>query len=282
MENWVIFTFLYAVFTGFLQCAKKKATERNSIYEVLAFFSLIAFLIVAFFSKDVFNIKLSYIYIILIKSLAIVTSWLLSLYALSKMSISLFSVISLSGIIFTITMSVIVLGERLTVNAFFGIIIVILGLFLVNKNSEKEIKTEKSFKLIQILILSCFLASISGIIDKKIMGYITTDQLQFWFFFFLTISYWWILLIRNKKIDFKNIKKNYSILIAAICFAIGDKLFFTANGISESKASIMTIIKQFSVIESIILGKILFKENDITRKLLCSIFIIFGIVLTLL
>ena len=43
MPNWVIFTIIYAVCTGFFQCAKKKAMEKNSIYEVLAYFSLTAF-----------------------------------------------------------------------------------------------------------------------------------------------------------------------------------------------------------------------------------------------
>ena len=39
----------------------------------------------------------------------------------------------------------------------------------------------------------------------------------------------------------------------------------------------MTMIKRLSVIISIILGKILFKEKDIIKKLLYSILIILGI-----
>jgi uncharacterized membrane protein len=55
-----------------------------------------------------------------------------------------------------------------------------------------------------------------------------------------------------------------------------------ANEIPESKASIITIIQQISTIEIILLGKVLFKEKNIIRKLLCSILIIFGITLTLI
>lgn len=100
--------------------------------------------------------------------------------------------------------------------------------------------------------------------------------------FFLSTIYGIILLTKKRKIDFKNMKKNYWIIIAAVCFAVGDKLFFTANGIPESKVSVMTVIKQFSAIESIILGKIMFKEEGIIKKLACSILIIFGIIITLI
>ena len=34
MENWIIFTFLYAIFNGIFQCAKKKSIEKNTIYEL--------------------------------------------------------------------------------------------------------------------------------------------------------------------------------------------------------------------------------------------------------
>ena len=76
-------------------------------------------------------------------------------------------------------------------------------------------------------------------------------------------------------------KTNYWILITAICLVLGDRILFEANKIPESKVSIMTLIKQLSTIETIILGKVWFKEKDIVKKLLCSVIIIIGIVLTI-
>ena len=91
-----------------------------------------------------------------------------------------------------------------------------------------------------------------------------------------------ILLFKNKKFNFKKIKKNYWILIAAICLTVADRFLFKANEIPESKVSVMTLIKQVSVIEGIILGKILFDEKNIIKKLLCSLLIIIGIILTVI
>ena len=54
-----------------------------------------------------------------------------------------------------------------------------------------------------------------------------------------------------------------------------------ANKISSSQVIIMTLIKQLSIIISIILGKIIFKEKNIIKKLLYASLILFGIVITI-
>ena len=282
MQNWILYTLIYAIFIGFFQCAKKKAVEKNSIYEVLAIFSTISFILVSFTRENVFNIGFMSLLIILFKAIVIVIAWILSFNAIQKMTISLYSVINLSIIVFSILMSVIFLGEQLTVLLIMGTIIIILGLFLVNKVSNTKNEKETNLKMILILLASCLLNSISGIIDKQILKDINPTQLQFWFLLFLTICYWIILLYRNKKIDFKSIKKNYWILIAAICLTVADRFLFIANEIPESKVSIMTLIKRVSVIEGIVLGKIFFNEKNIVKKLLCSLLIIIGIILTII
>ena len=132
------------------------------------------------------------------------------------------------------------------------------------------------------MLVSCLLNSISAIIDKQVLKYINPIQLQFWFLFFLAICYWIILLFKNRKLNFKKIKKNYWILIAAICLTVADRFLFKANEIPESKVSVMTLIKQVSVIEGIVLGKIFFNEKNIIKKLLCSLLIIVGIVFTVI
>ena len=52
---------------------------------------------------------------------------------------------------------------------------------------------------------------------------------------------------------------------------------FIANENVDSKVIIMTMLKQLSVVISIILGKIIFKEKNIIKKLIYSLLIIGGI-----
>ena len=270
MKSWIVFSILCAMFKGFYECSKKKAIEENSIYEVLAWFSLISFLLLALTTKIVWQIDLLYIFFILIKSLFVVGSWIFGLYALKRMSISLYSIFSLLKIIFSIILGIVFLGEEITITTLIGIIIVLFGMFLVNNISNNKGKSDVSLKIILILILSCLFAAISGFIDKKILVYVTNKQLQFWFLLFLTVIYWVILIIRNKgikKIKIGDIDKNYWIPIMALFFVVGDKFWFMANEDPTSKLTLMTIINQSAIIEIIILGKFFFKEEKILKKL---------------
>ena len=199
MNNWILLTILYAIFVAIFEIAKKKAVQKNSIYEVLAFFSLIAFLLTFLITKDAFKIDYSYLPIIFIKSSIIVIAWILGVIVLKKMQISLYSMVKISSIIFSVLLSYVFLGEKITIITLIGMNIVILGLILVNKTANKEKSKEKSMILIVLLLISCLLNSISAIIDKKVLLYITSGQLQFWFLLFLTIFYWIILIIKKKE-----------------------------------------------------------------------------------
>ena len=65
----------------------------------------------------------------------------------------------------------------------------------------------------------------------------------------------------------------------AILFVIADKCLFVANGIEDSKVTVMTLIKQSGCIITILSGKFIFHEKNITHKLICASIIIIGIVI---
>ena len=268
MNEWIIFTVLYAAFSGIYNCTQKKAIEKNTIYEVLAVFTTIAFLLVAMITRDAFNIDFKYLLIIFVKSFIIACSWILSLKAIKKMSVSIYGLINLSKILFAIILSLLLLKEKLTLTLLLGAIIVIIGLFLVNKISNQSGNKEASIKSVILLLIACFFSAVSAMIDKKILVHINSGQLQFWFLFFLAILYWIVLLTRKQKINNKALCNNYWIIISAIALIIGDRFLFIATKMPESKMSIITIINQLSVIETIVLGKIMFKEKNIIKKLI--------------
>ena len=58
---------------------------------------------------------------------------------------------------------------------------------------------------------------------------------------------------------------------------MGDRFLFKANEDLDSQVIVMTMLKQLSVIISILLGKIVFEEKVIIKKLLYSLLIIGGI-----
>lgn len=282
METWILFTVICAICKGFFESVKKKALEKSSIYEVLAWFCLIAFIISIFINKNVFEIEMMNIFVIFIKALFVVAAWLLNLHVLEKMQISLYGVISLSTIIFSLILSILFLGEKITINIIIGAIIVILGLVLANMDITKHKDKTASMKLVVILLISCLFNSAASTMDKIILKDITNNQLQFWFLLFMTIINWIILLVKKEKVGLKTVKKNYWIPLTAVFLVVGDKFLFMANEIPESKASIIMIIRQLSAVQIIILGRILFKEKEIVKRLLCCILVILGIVITVI
>lgn len=281
MNNWIILTILYALVLGFYNCTKKQALKKNSIYEVFAVFSFFSFVITALTSNGVLGVDWYIMPLILIKALVISGAWLIAGYLINKIPISMYAVMMMSKILFTVIMSIVFLNEKISLTGFIGMIIVIVGLILVN-NTEKKKKKEISFKCVCLLFLSCLLSSISSILDKSILLHINSEQLQFWFLLFLTIILMSLQLIKSKKINFKIIKNNYWVPIMSVALVVADRLLFMANEIPESQVFVITILKQLSTIELIILGKILFKEKMITKKLLCSLLIIVGIIFAIL
>ena len=264
---------------SFSEVFKKKALKKNSIYEIPAFFSLLAFIINIFFSKDIFNIDYSFLPIILLKSIIIVIAWLIGIKAIDKLELSMYGLIKISRIVFTVLLSVLFLGESFSLITLIGMLIVILGLVLVNVTTNKDNKKKNSIKIILLFLVSCFGSAVSAIIDKKVLLHITTSQLQFWFYLFITIFFFIILFIKEKKINIKNTISNYWIILISICLALSDRLIFIVNANPSSKVIILVIIKQLSVVISIILGRLIFKEKDILKKLLYSILIILGVII---
>ena len=65
-------------------------------------------------------------------------------------------------------------------------------------------------------------------------------------------------------------------------FVVGDKALFIANGMPESKITVMTLIKQSGCLVTILGGRFIFKEKNTAYRLFCAAIIIAGIVLGVL
>ena len=201
MNNWILLIIIYAIFVSLGEVVKKKAMKISSVYEVLAWFTFISFILSFFITKDAFAIDYKYLSLIFFKSSVIAVSWFLGFKTLEKLELSIYGLIKITRIIFAALLSYIILGEKFTISSFTGMIIIITGLILVNTtNSDTKKNKKNSFKIIFLFIISCFLSSVSSIIDKKILINITTSQLQFWYLLFLSIYFFIILLIKEKKI----------------------------------------------------------------------------------
>lgn len=278
---WIFFVVIYSVLKGSRDVLKKAALKKSSSTEILFFYTLIGTILALPFSLDAFSLYPIYIFFAFLKAGIVCTAWLFSFAALKNMSVSLYGIMDLSRMVFSTLLGIFVLGETFTWQKGVGVTLVIFGLMLVNlkKNTENKNMT---FLVLVFALLNCFFNAVSGTMDKILMKYMTSSQLQFWFMFFMTLIYGVIILIKKEKISLKNVKTNYFIPVMSLSLIIGDRFLFEANKNPLSQVTLMTVIKQSSVFVTVLCGYFIFKEKHILYKLFCCLIVLLGIFIALL
>ncbi len=300
---WIFLVLFYGVLKGVREVVKKMALKKNSVIEVLFFYTFLAFLFVLPQAKDAGGLEpVAYIWIAA-KAFCVFLAWIFSFRAITKMPLSLYGVLDLSRVLFATLLGVIVLGETLGTMQTFGLIFVSTGLLLLkyhppflyrifvkeerDTTENKEGTSQTAVKAsrdgvkpiyIMFAFFSCMLNALSGLLDKILMKDMNSSQLQFWYMLFMVLYYAIYMVVTKTKIN-RNVWKNGWIWILSILFVAADKALFIANGMADSRVTIMTLIKQSGCVVTILAGKYIFKEKNTGYKLFCAVVIVLGIVI---
>ncbi len=283
MKTWVILVLLYGVLKGAREPMKKAILRDSGLLSSLFVYTLIGFLMSVPFARGVFSVNAFAFFLVTVKSFVIFFAWMLSFVAIKKVPVSVYGLFDMSRVIFSTLLGICFLGESMTVKGFASLVLIVFGLYLTN--STKGEKGEKyEMKYVWITLLSCLLNAVSGVMDKYIMstGLISASALQFWFMFILTAFYFVYILIKKEKIQFRKTFSNPWIYLLSFSLIFGDRLLFTANADPESRVTYMTLIKQSSVVVTILSGKLVYHEKNIARKLFCAGIIILGIAIAII
>ncbi len=282
MTKWMWLVLLYGVLKGIRDVVKKKALEKSTVIEVLFFYTLIGFLFVIPETGEAMQIDMSLLPFIFGKSFIIFIAWLCGYAAISKMPISLYGVMDLARVLFATILGLIVLNESFSLWQGVGLFLVMLGLILVNLGKDEKEGKRVPTKYLFFALVSCLFNAMSGVADKLLMNHMTDGQLQFWYMLFLLLMYLGYLVrdtVKGKKIAWKKLVKNYWIPVLSVIFMIGDRALFVANGIADSKVTVMTLLKQSCVLMTILGGWIVFREKRIVYRLICAGIVVSGIVI---
>ena len=292
---WIFLVFVYGIIKGLREICKKKSLEKNSVTEVLLVYTFLSLLICTPQIPNAVGLTVNQYLWIALKSFVIFIAWMAGFKAIKKLPISLCGVLDLSRVLFASLLGVVVLGEKITFFKGIGLLFVSVGLLFLKFNpflkrdrvsssesnsiaiTEEQKKSSNTF-FICLAFLSCILNAVSGLLDKILMKEMNSSQLQFWYTFFLVVYYLIYALVRRVKIN-KGIWKNIWVWFLAVGIIVMDKALFIANGYPESQVTIMTMIKQSSVIIAILSGKFIFREKNILQKMICAAIIIIGILI---
>ena len=241
---WMLLVLLYGVLKGVREVVKKKALTKNTVMEVLFFYTLLAFLFVVPDAKNAMGMEPKFYFYVALKSFVIFLAWIFSFKAIDKMPISIYGILDLSRVLFAMLLGVFVLKEVLGLYQITGLVLVSAGLILLKfrprsaKNGQKE-----NVQVIYVLsaFASCILNAVSGLMDKLLMREISSSQLQFWYMLFL-VSYYGIYLVVTRTTIRKSVLKNGWIWLLSLLFVIADRALFIANGMEGSRVTVMTLI----------------------------------------
>lgn len=277
---WVLFVIIYALLKGARDCMKKGALKKSDTFEILFLYTFAGFLMTLPFAKSAMQLGGREIFLAFTKAVLCSSAWIFSIYALKTLSVGVYSILALSGVIFSTIFGIVFFGEVFTIYNFIGLTLVIVGIVLLN--AKKDIGGKITFTAVGA-VLTCYLFNAGGgVAEKIVLRSATPYQLQFWFMFFNLIFYTCLLFVKREKVNFKALKTNPWILAMSVSLIVGDLLIFAANAAPGSQLMIISLVAQLAVIASIIFSHFIFKEESILYKLMCAGIVIAGVAVPLI
>lgn len=276
---YIVFTSISALFLSLYDFFKKLSVRgKKDVYEILFFYTFIAFICSLIFINSAINTDLKYIGFTFIKASVISLSWFLTMKAVTRLDLGIVTPFTMLGIIFTTIFAWIFFDQDIGVTQISGIAIILSGLILISRLSVKKEDTKNDYRYLFLLVLASFLSSVSAIIDKSVLvngG--DKGALLFWFFFFLASIYFVVCLIRNKRISVSNLKGNLWVILVGLSIFLSDLFYYSAVAIDNVSLSMISIIRKLSCFITVVLAGIFLKEDNLVKKIMILLLMFLGL-----
>lgn len=295
---WIMMGILSMIGLGIYDLLKKQALNDNAVLPVLFFATLSSALLFVpqwllsvfvsdFSQNENFYVPLGNLQFhlhILIKTVIVISSWILSYMALKNLPISIVSPIRATGPIWTLIGAILIYGEQLSVLQWLGMGVALFFFFLFSSVGKREGIHFQSNKWVWFILLATIIGTISTLYDKFLIGQYNRVAVQAYFSFYQVPVMALVMLVfwypqREKLTAFKWSK---AIPWIGIVLVLGDFAYFYALTFEDALVSILSLLRRSSVIISFGIGAILFKERNKRRKALILLGIIAGIYLIML
>ena len=296
---WMYLGLLAALFLGLHNLCKKHAVRNNEVYGVLLGTITAGFLVLlplylgsrwypAYFEAAnlyVYQIPVETHLLILIKSLIMATSWVLAYQALKHLPITIVTPIRSAGPFFTFLGAMLIYQERPNPYQWIGFFLIILSVFLYSQIGKKEGIIFKSNKWIYAIIAATFLGASSGLYDKYLVQtvHLNPPTLQFWFCTYTMLIVGFIVLIKYRSTTSEKLQFTWrwTIPLVGVLLQFADYFYFKALQDPEALIMLLSAIKRSQLLIAVLLGGLLFKEQNKRKKLVPLFGILLGVFLIL-
>lgn len=291
---WLILAFVSAFFLGCYDISKKTSVHGNAVIPILFLNTLFCSLLLlplmlisrlAPSSLDgtiffVPSLAIEMHFYILLKSIIVLSSWILGYFAIKHLPLSIVGPINATRPVMTLVGAMLIFGERLNFYQWVGVMLTIISFFLLSMSSKKEGIRFTNNRWIVFLFLATILGSASGLYDKFLMQRFNSTSVQFWFNFYQCLIMGIILLVLwfPKRKTTTPFVWRWSIVGVSVFLTIADFVYFYALSDPDSMISIVSMVRRSSVLISFAGAVLILHEKNLKAKALDMALIIIGMI----
>ncbi|MBE6238924.1 MAG: EamA family transporter [Bacteroidales bacterium] len=293
---WLLLAFLSAVLLGFYDASKKAALKDNAVLPVLLLNTLFSTLIFSpvlidglvgkgWFSGTMFDTTevvgdLKAHFLVLIKSVIVLTSWIAGYFGIKHIPITIVGPINATRPVLVLVGAMLFFGERLNWCQWIGVVLSILSIYMMSRSSKKENIDFTRNKWMLFVAIGTIMGAVSGLYDRFIMQELSPVFVQTWFNFYqllmmaaVCMTAWYP--VRKTTTPFH---WSWAIPLIAIFVAAADFAYFNALSRPEAMISVVSLIRRGSVLISFACGVIIFRERNLKAKIFDLLLILIGMV----
>lgn len=290
--EWLTLAICSAVLLGVYDVAKKQASRKNGVLDILLLATGITTLFFTpFILSSIFDWHLAegtrfeiergtakdHLFLAG-KAVIVSISWITGLLGLKHLPITTASTMKATRPVFILLVSLLVFGERLNPWQWTGIIVSIAALYMLSRSSRKEGIVFAHNKWVFCMFAAILSGVASAMLDKHIMSWMSPIFAQSWTNLYITV----ILALTILVSSIVNGKKepfhwDWNILLIAVFITVSDYLYFFALSCEGSMLSVVSMLRRSSVVVTFLIGAWLFKENRLKEKAAALAILLVGI-----
>lgn len=286
---WIIFAVVSAIGLGFYDVMKKLSLKENNVPIVLLLNTLFGTILMSpVLIESVSNGQfgpgggLEGNLLILLKSLIVLSSWILGYFAIKHLPLTIQGPINASRPVMVLVGALLIFGEKLNFLQWAGILIGFASLFLISRVGAKEGFSFKHSKWLWMSVGATMLGAVSALYDKFLLQRFEPLMVQSWYSLYQLILMSIIVPILHRvhtnaaKTPFK---WRWTIVGISVFLTGADIAYFYSLSEPSSMISVVSMIRRGSVLISFFYGVLVFHEKNVRTKLvdLCLLFISLGL-----
>ncbi len=287
--EWYLLALISALFSAFAAILEKKILFKQHPISFTFILSLLNLALASMFlfSVDISTLPINALLILLLKSALNAIAFLMVMYAIKNLELSECLPLLVLTPGFIAIFGFIFLGEILTIAQISGLILLILGVYILGLEDKQKL-FEPFKKLIKIkayrfIFIALALFTTTSLLDRFILVRQKLIPEAFMFYqhlFFAVIFLLIFLFSKDKLTNFrKNIKLSWFFIISLAVFTIIYRYAEILAVKAAPATALAIVLKRLSVFFAVIIGGKLFHEGNLLRKAIATIILIAGAVL---